>query len=219
MKIDITFQSTRRFSIAEYVDGNKKNLPYSVTQTCNFVSECDQSIHKYGFVILKALRVDNRFIEVLKMKMTKLIEYIRRNYDPVDDSFSIDMEQLNIVRMPRIGNGKHNFHFDPYLSSHHRALYEFTIAAGFQDILSSYFEKACTLRESGISITRPSGLLHQHGDLGGEGMEWHSDGNQGEATVLMSISDIPSSMGCLRIVPGSHRDYVDGVGHEEVEYI
>lgn len=47
-------------------------------------------------------------------------------------------------------------------------------------------------------------------------MQWHSDGAQGEATMLLSLDSIDDNMGCLKVVPGSHRKYVRGTGHSEV---
>ena len=46
-------------------------------------------------------------------------------------------------------------------------------------------------------------------------MEWHSDGARGEATILLGLENVSPDMGCLRVVPGSHLQYVDGIGHEE----
>eukprot|EP01041_Mallomonas_annulata_P003786 gene3786-7520_t len=50
----------------------------------------------------------------------------------------------------------------------------------------------------------------------GDGMEWHSDGAAGECTVLMALEDIPADRGSLGIVPGSCEEYLDGIGHEEI---
>lgn len=50
-------------------------------------------------------------------------------------------------------------------------------------------------------------------------MQWHSDGAQGEATMLLSLDGIDDDMGCLKIVPGSHRKYVPGTGHSEVTFL
>lgn len=80
-----------------------------------------------------------------------------------------------------------------------------------------FLGKVCTLRESGLSLTKPS--VHSHSQVvmsednesflsdkimkkegekeeevevddlesGGEGMEWHSDGSKGEFTMLLSF--------------------------------
>ena len=50
----------------------------------------------------------------------------------------------------------------------------------------------------------------------GEGMEWHSDGAAGEFTILMTMRDVESVQGCLKIVPRSHLEYVEGIGHASV---
>lgn len=51
------------------------------------------------------------------------------------------------------------------------------------------------------------------------GMEWHSDGALGEVTMLITFTGIKESMGPVRIMPGSHMDYVEGIGHAEVLFV
>jgi hypothetical protein len=56
----------------------------------------------------------------------------------------------------------------------------------------------CSVRETGLSLTKPStgtvaldgrqGHGEGRGQQHGEGMEWHSDGSEGEFTMLMSLS-------------------------------
>lgn len=50
----------------------------------------------------------------------------------------------------------------------------------------------------------------------GEGMQWHSDGADGEATMLLSFDGITEDMGVLKLVPRSYMEYVSGVGYDEV---
>jgi ectoine hydroxylase-related dioxygenase (phytanoyl-CoA dioxygenase family) len=72
----------------------------------------------------------------------------------------------------------------------------------------------CNLRETGVTLTRPaSDSDHYEGE-----MEYHSDGALGEYTVLFSVDDMAYDMGCLKIIPLSHKEYVDGVGHENVRF-
>lgn len=35
----------------------------------------------------------------------------------------------------------------------------------------------------------------------------HADGTDGEATVLVTLEDVPTSLGCLGVIPGSHAEY------------
>jgi len=159
-----------------------------------------------------------------------IIRKLIASYDEVDDEFSnIDQEELNIVRMPRIGRGKHNIHFDPLESPQHAALEKLAAESHFSELLSTYMSAHCSLRESGISITRPynpsrsfaSANDTTEGDApedtkAGEGMEWHSDGPKGESTILMALEDVAPEQGSLMVIPGSHKIYVDGIGHTEV---
>lgn len=163
-------------------------------------------------------------------KLRPVVKKLIASYDEVDDEFSnIDQDEMNIVRMPRIGRGKHNVHFDPLESPQHAALEKLAAESHFSELLSKYMGAHCTLRESGISITRPynpSRIFSNNNDTdnngenadtkAGEGMEWHSDGPKGESTILMALEDVAPEQGSLMVIPGSHRIYVDGVGHTEV---
>lgn len=66
--------------------------------------------------------------------------------------------------------------------------------AGILSIIRNYCGEEVTLAESGFSITRP----------GGEGLEWHADGREGECTVIMSLDDIGRNKGRLGVVRKSH---------------
>lgn len=125
---------------------------------------------------------------------------------------SSDCDEWCISRHPRIGRGKHNIHLEAYSSPIHEALACMAKEAGIDDLLSAYQGKTSHLRETGLSITCPS-TSAQHG----EGMELHSDGPEGENTVLMAFDDIDYSMGSLLTVPGSHDRYVEGKGHGSID--
>ena len=117
---------------------------------------------------------------------------------------------LGITRIAKIGDGKKNVHLDPYMpqqlsgaqkdeeQQHHQhphaAMEALAEAAGVATLIRSYCGEDVTLAETGLSITRP----------GGCGLEWHADGRRGECTVIMSLDDIPPSMGTLGLILGSH---------------
>lgn len=83
----------------------------------------------------------------------KLIPY----YDISADEFDgFNLEEHHIVRLPRIGNGKHNVHFDPEFSPEHEALSRLIEQSVVLPYLSFYMGKRCSLRETGMSVTRPS---------------------------------------------------------------
>ncbi len=208
----------------------------------NTEKQVTSNLTKYGCCV----RSEIIPLDILKRARTELKSFAKKlisTYDELDDEFvDVDTDDLCIERMPRIGRGKHNIHFDPLVSSHHQTLAELAKASFFSDALSKYMGKLCSLRETGISLTRPR-LAHsevrnvannnindtkgnkdskehsKYGDSAGEGMEWHSDGAQGEATVLMSVEDVDEALGALRVIPKSHLLYVPGVGHTEVEFI
>lgn len=117
--------------------------------------------------------------------------------------------RLGITRIAPIGAGKKNVHFDPYVgngtSTHncaesesarhpHAAMEALAEAAGVTGVIRAYCGEDVTLAETGLSITRP----------GGGGLEWHADGRKGECTVIMSVDDLPASMGTLKVLLGSH---------------
>mmetsp|Transcript_77302 Transcript_77302/g.151677 ORF Transcript_77302/g.151677 Transcript_77302/m.151677 type:complete len:326 (+) Transcript_77302:45-1022(+) len=218
-----------------------------------------RSMNQHGLTIWKGLVSDemkNKALKVLKPFIDRLLSC----YDETDDEFcDIDQEEMNIIRMPRIGRGKHNIHFDPEFSEQHKVLEKLANESHLSEVLSQYMKAPCSIRESGMSMTRPYNNKIQHklqprssgyassipptagnngvernrvvaeyGDqeevkeeveedlAAGEGMEWHSDGPRGESTVLMALEDVEPEQGCLRVIPGSHRLYVDGIGHTEV---
>eukprot|EP01038_Epipyxis_sp_PR26KG_P012079 gene12079-16164_t len=174
----------------------------------------------------QSMKIVSATFDQLKTSFLSLKKYLIQKYDFIEDEFTLsnsEMNKLNIVRLPRIGRGKHNIHFDPEFSIHHDSAANFADVAGFSLRLSQHTGKVCTLRETGISLTRPAvdetlnkSLKHVSDNSNyGEGMEWHSDGAEGEFTILMSIENIESEMGSLRVVPGSHLLYVEGIGHDE----
>ena len=171
-----------------------------------------QSLQKEGFVILQEFISENDQL-ALRTAFHKLLSSIQTNYDPTDDSFeTLNKEVWNITRLPRIGNGKHNIHFDAFESQHHAILAEFVQTSGVLHLLQTYLEGTVQLRETGLSATRP--FLN---GVSGEGMEWHSDGSAGECTMLMSLHDISPTTGSLCISPASHLEYKLGKGHTSID--
>ena len=179
-----------------------------------------QRVQCNGFSILRIDNIISKETRVMtESTVNRIVAYLISRYDAIEDTFDdLDMQAYEIVRIPRIGNGKHNVHFDPQFSKQHGVLQQLAAEAGFAQLLSAYMGKECSLRETGISVTRPILIDHQRSTthIHGEGMEWHSDGSRGEATVLMTLEDIDPTMGSLHVIPGSHHEYIDGVGHEEV---
>jgi ectoine hydroxylase-related dioxygenase (phytanoyl-CoA dioxygenase family) len=192
----------------------------------NQVKNC---LTKFGCCVREEVLSDSTVKKVHK-ELNSFSRRLISKYDRNDDEFeSVDTTEMNITRMPRIGKGKHNIHFCPEMSKQHQMLAGLALEAHYSETLSLYMGKKCILRETGISLTRPAqavnvievdahdlALVCEEGVVAGEGMEWHSDGAEGEATVLMAVEDVNESMGSLRVVPGSHLMYVPGVGHEEV---
>jgi hypothetical protein len=209
--------------------GSSTLLQYSVDYTRK---NLDNLLHRYdtiGFCIFQNI-FSTKLLEKARKSLLKFANSLISRYDFGYDEFDdIDTEFYNITRMPRIGKGKHNIHFDPEFSSQHAFLVEMIEESKMLDMLSLISQKTCSLRETGMSLTCPKHTsVSFSGDNGngsnltvaGEGMEWHSDGAKGEYTMLMSIiEDVTWEMGSLRIVPGSHLEYVDGTGHDEVKYI
>ncbi len=105
-------------------------------------------------------------------------------------------QEFGLVRAPPVGDGKTNLHFDEYESDEHAAMERLARESQFERIVSTYTGREATLYEAGCSITTP----------GGEGMEWHRDGTEGEVTVLMALSDVSDAQGQVGVIPGSHKD-------------
>jgi hypothetical protein len=124
-----------------------------------------------------------------------------------DDTLQLSSwRQWGISRLPRVNAGKKNVHLSSP-GTLHDALATLADEAGFARLLSAYSGSSMSLTEVGLSLTRGRGA----------GMEWHADGGEGEATVLMALDDQPAERGALGIVPGSHRFYAGGGDEDGVE--
>jgi hypothetical protein len=148
-------------------------------------------------------------IAELKAKMDEFLDVAKQSYDYDSDSFTFSKRKYNVTRLPRIGHGKHNIHFDAYGSEGHDILSEIAKLGRFEEMLSAYQDSPCSLSEAGISITRP-----RTGDDAGEGIEWHSDGGKGACTVLVCLEDVTPEQGSLGVVPGSHLQYQAGEDYD-----
>jgi hypothetical protein len=263
----VVLKQTKLFRVLDLHDSNDRDVnsykieDYYTSKDTRFLKNMRlHGLTTWGGLVPEEMRL--KALKVLRPFLRKMIQA----YDPLDDEFSnIDQEEMNIVRMPRIGRGKHNIHFDPQFSEQHQVLAELAAESHFAELLTSYMQAPCSIRESGISMTRPYDNSIQHRvqpvvayrkpvdtppansdavgvntiatgeqppaehngeteeepeDLAaGEGMEWHSDGPRGEATILMALEDVSPDQGCLRVIPNSHKIYVDGIGHTEVTYL
>lgn len=113
------------------------------------------TINRFGCCVLKDVVPDESRKAAWK-SVKKFVKYLLSHYDPVQDEFTdFDQEENNIVRMPRIGRGKHNIHFDPEFSLQHKVLEQLTFDSHFSELLTTYMGKKCTLRETGLTVTRP----------------------------------------------------------------
>eukprot|EP01039_Chlorochromonas_danica_P002142 gene2142-2336_t len=190
----------------------------------NLLLESKRSFQKHGFCVFKDLFTPERLRSTWSV-VSKLSRHLIASYDSVADEFvDIDQDELCITRMPRIGRGKHNIHFDPQFSPQHEALATMVKEGGILDLLTNYLGKQFSLRETGFTMTRPmvpevleekEAVTEDERELYHGGMEWHSDGALGEVTMLITFTGIKESMGPVRIMPGSHMDYVEGIGHTE----
>eukprot|EP01004_Peranema_trichophorum_P007720 NODE_6494_length_879_cov_26.149471_g5899_i0.p1 GENE.NODE_6494_length_879_cov_26.149471_g5899_i0~~NODE_6494_length_879_cov_26.149471_g5899_i0.p1 ORF type:complete len:255 (+),score=49.09 NODE_6494_length_879_cov_26.149471_g5899_i0:52-765(+) len=120
-----------------------------------------------------------------------------QNYNRETDTVQLDVKELGVTRKPKLGNGKTNVHFEPYGSRIHQALSTLSMENHVHELVTTYLGKDCILSETGLSITRP----------GGDGLEWHADGYEGECTVIMSLDDVEMDQGPLGLVCGSHLAY------------
>lgn len=110
-----------------------------------------------GFNVLR----DVFDINILSETRSVINDFVKRkllpSYDLSSDEFdSFDIEEHHIVRLPRIGNGKHNVHFDPEFSPEHETLSRVIEKSAVLPYLSFYMGQKCSLRETGMSVTRPS---------------------------------------------------------------
>lgn len=222
---------TKTFSVIDVVAPSSASLPQSQLFSIKGLCDVDQRmkfssmLSQFGFCILTDA-IPNSSLKNTRKVINRFSKRLISTYDLVHDEFSdVNISELNISRIPRIGKGKHNIHFDSEFSAEHESASQLAADAHFSDFLSHYTGKACCLRETGISLTRPTSsaftdkVANSPEDSAGEGMEWHSDGARGECTVLLALDDVNAEKGCLRLVPCSHLRYVDGIGHDEVRIV
>lgn len=244
---NVFLKQTKIFRVYDDGDDNDRDVnSYKIDGYCTSRDHRFlKNMRLHGLTTWSGLVPEELRVKALKV-LKPFVNQLIRAYDRLDDEFcDIDQEEMNIVRMPRIGRGKHNIHFDPQFSEQHKVLAELATESHFADVLTAYMQAPCSIRESGVTMTRPYDSTIQHRvqpveayrkpagsepfgesldslvdevvDLAaGEGMEWHSDGPRGEATILLALEDVSPEQGCLRVIPGSHKIYVEGVGHTEV---
>lgn len=199
------------------------------------IEECGSCIDQYGFCIVQ----DDICLEVTKNSVpffNKFVTMLQNHYDAQEDSFDIlihgisDIEEYGIVRMPRIGDGKHNIHFDIHdAMGEHRVLQD--MAQIFYKVMSGVnSNKKYQLRDYGLGVTRP--YSKKFGSKG-EGIDWHSDGGKGEYTMIFYLGDgteanmsnadgmekNENDLGCLKVIPNSHLDFDSetGIGHGTID--
>lgn len=114
-------------------------------------------VERNGYSVLQHVFDDNLLRRARKQIVQSFFERkLLPTYDLVNDEFDgFDMDENCITRMPRIGNGKHNIHFDPEFSPEHKALSDLVHNSPVLKLLSHYMGFECSLRESGLSVTRP----------------------------------------------------------------
>ena len=199
--------ATSKFSVYEYPIVS----PYANNQPKSFDANLLQ-LQQQGYVVLPDCISENDQL-ALRTTFQRLLLSIQNSYDVSDDGFeSLDREVWSIARLPRIGNGKHNMHFDAFESQHHAILADLVHTSGVIQLLRGYLGSSVQLRETGLSVTRPCIK-----GVSGDGMEWHSDGSEGECTMLMSIDDISPITGSLCISPASQLEYKLGEGHTQID--
>jgi hypothetical protein len=159
----IEIAPTKQFSVYDVVEWRDSSKPHRRIEdymlhghySRNNAKIFSQMISKHGLCVMDDIVPDDVREKTWKC-VRKFANMLLSYYDESQDEFmDFDMEQYNIVRMPRIGRGKHNIHFDPEFSEQHRIIAELAQASHFSEFLSAYMNKPCTLRETGLTMTRP----------------------------------------------------------------
>ena len=117
-----------------------------------------EHLREFGFVLSPKRGKETSFLSSSEKRLfEEFLLTLQRHYDAVDDSFGhhLDLEAFQLTRLPRIGRGKHNVHFDAMESPLHQILAAFSAARGIEALLSRYLHKDVALRETGLSVTRP----------------------------------------------------------------
>jgi ectoine hydroxylase-related dioxygenase (phytanoyl-CoA dioxygenase family) len=175
-------------------DGDASSLLYVHRSDGDAALDC---LRTHGAVVLREA-VPEEALQEARTALAPFLAAAAAAWDADSDSLSLK-GSYGISRLPRVNNGKKNVHFSDG-SALHSVLAKLAAAAGVAELLSAAHGAPLTLSESGLSLTR----------AGGSGMEWHSDGGEGENTVLLSLEDQPAERGALGFIPGSHVMYEPG---------
>jgi hypothetical protein len=154
---------TKQFSVYDVVEWRDPDRPhrriedyglhggYSKTNAHIF----SQSIRRHGMCFVPDI-VPEKTRDQTWSVVRKFTKNLLSHYDDSHDEFAgFDAEENNIVRMPRIGRGKHNIHFDPEFSPVHHAIAQLAKDSHFSEFLSYHLKIPVTLRETGLTMTRP----------------------------------------------------------------
>ncbi|GMH42319.1 hypothetical protein BSKO_10238 [Bryopsis sp. KO-2023] len=156
-----------------------------------------EKLHEAGSVVLRNV-VPEASIQKARTVLKPVVDSVVESFGAASDPLAGCLgDELGVVRSPFVGDGKRNVHFDPHESEAHFGMADLARESMLEDVIRAYAGEECSLSETGFSVTRP----------GGEGMEWHSDGVEGEMTILMSLTEISEEQGCLGVVPCSHKKY------------
>jgi hypothetical protein len=172
LSVDVTLVPTVSFSVLELPENGNSAYRSSKDYVASIRSKpkcVRDNISKYGFSILQDIMTPEKHKESLKIIKSFARELINK-YDFTEDEFAdVDQEEMNIVRMPRIGRGKHNIHFDPEFSPQHKCMEEVMKQSGVLEQLSKLTSCTCSLRETGLSMTSP---MVQLGPANDDVTEW-----------------------------------------------
>lgn len=155
--------NTKQFSVYELANPEGPNrclrqLPSYLLEgpfNKSFCNKFNKQMKYHGMSILLNL-VHNEDFQVVKSLVKKFAANLISHYNYDYDEFSDYPQEKNLIcRMPCIGKGKHNIHFDPEFHPIHQALLTLITNAGILDLLSQYTHSTCSLRETGLTVTRP----------------------------------------------------------------
>jgi len=159
MPSSIAVVPTKVFSVYDWagVKTHRKIFDYSLKGSFNNQS-CQQFsnvVSQHGFCVIQDLVPEEIFSKVAK-SIKRFAKDLFDHYDQMEDEFSdYDKDEHNVVRMPRIGKGKHNIHFDPEFSEQHQLLQQLVTESHILELVSHYMKKPASVRESGLSVTKP----------------------------------------------------------------
>lgn len=144
---------TAKFSVFELKDSLTDFQPSGEALSSEWMTSIQDHLRDSGMCLLLDA-VPAEALSFLRESLMPVVAKLVSTYSIHDDEFeNFDSNEWDISRMPRVGRGKHNIHFDVHTSCQHKAVCDVVSGLKIPQVLG------CVIRETGLTMTCPSASL------------------------------------------------------------